>query len=207
MSAATSSTRRIVLVEGASDRIALLAVAARDGRDLTAAGVEIVPMGGVTNTRAFALHYGPAGCDLTLAGLYDAPEEEFVRGGLTAAGIVTASESVVAESGQPDGDAPTPDDLAELGFFRCTRDLEDELIRAVGVDEVEAVIEANGEGRSLRLLAQMPAQAGGSREELLRRFMTSQSGRKARYAQLLVDAVPDGRVPSPLRDLLAWVCD
>ncbi|QIX27083.1 ATP-dependent endonuclease [Nocardioides sp. JQ2195] len=221
------ASRWIVLVEGASDRAALLALAARDGRDLAAAGVEIVSMDGVTNTRAFARHYGPGGDDLRLAGLYDAPEEEFVRRGLAAAGLPVAGRpaaglpaaghSGAGHSGAGHSEARVsealqvgsrdPDALARLGFFRCTRDLEDELIRAVGIDQVEAVIEANGEGRSLRLLTQMPAQAGWTREELLRRFMTSQSGRKARYAQLLVDAAPADRVPAPLRDLLAWVCD
>lgn len=201
--------RQIVLVEGASDRAALLAMAARDNRDLAAAGVEIVSMGGVTNTRAFALHYGPAGCDLPLAGLYDAPEERFVRRGLAAAGL-SAAPIPARDPGSPGPAAPGPaasdsDVLARLGFFKCTRDLEDELIRAVGVEQVKAVIEANGDGRSLRLLSQMPAQSGWSREELLRRFMTSQSGRKVRYAQLLVEAVPEDRVPQPLWDLLAWV--
>lgn len=182
--------KRIILVEGVSDQVALQAVAARDGRDLAAEGVDIVSMEGITNTRTFALHYGPPGLDVPLAGLYDAPEEEFVRRGLAGAGLSSALE---------------PDGLASLGFFRCSRDLEDELIRAVGIDGVEEVIEANGEGRSLRLLAQMPAQAGWTRLELLRRFMTSQSGRKARYAELLVNATDPDRIPPPLRDLLAWV--
>lgn len=44
----------------------------------------------------------------------------------------------------------------------------------------------------------MPAQAGWTREELLRRFMGSQSGRKAKYAALLVDAVEMDRMPDPL---------
>lgn len=118
-----------------------------------------------------------------MAGLYDAPEEEFVRRGLAAAGVEGT-------------------DLAGLGFFRCRRDLEDELIRAVGQDGVEEVIEANGEGRSLRLLAQMPAQVGWTRLELVRRFMGSQSGRKRRYAELLVRAAGPERIPQPLVDLL-----
>jgi hypothetical protein len=179
-----------VLVEGDSDRRALHAVAARDGRDLTAEGIEVVAMGGITNTRAFALRYGPRGLDVRLAGLYDAPEEAFVRGGLAAAGFRSAL---------------VPEALPGLGFFRCSANLEDELIRALGADAVEDVIEAAGEGRSLKLLAGMPAQRGWTREALLHRFLGSRSGRKARYATLLVEALEPGQVPAPLASLLAWV--
>jgi hypothetical protein len=177
-----------VLVEGDSDRLALHALAGRQGRDLAAEGVEVVPMGGITNTRAFAARYGPPGLGVPLCGLYDAPEEAHVRRGLAAAGLITALE---------------PGGLPGLGFFRCSSDLEDELIRALGVDGVEAVIEAAGEARSLRLLAGMPAQRGWTREALLRRFLGSRAGRKARYATLLVQALEPDRVPDPLVQVLA----
>ncbi len=59
-----SSLRAVVLVEGNSDRVALRTLAERQGRDLDAEGVEVVAMGGITNTRAFATRYGPAGIDL-----------------------------------------------------------------------------------------------------------------------------------------------
>ena len=64
--------RAVVLVEGHSDLVALATLAGRAGRDLAAEGVEVVAMGGVTNTRTFARRYGPQGLDLPLAGLYDA---------------------------------------------------------------------------------------------------------------------------------------
>jgi hypothetical protein len=172
-----------VLVEGDSDRLALHALAGRQGRDLAAEGVEVVPMGGITNTRAFAQRYGPHGLGVPLVGMYDAPEEAHVRRGLAAAGLLAALE---------------PGALPKLGFFRCTSDLEDELIRALGAAGVEAVVEAAGEARSLRLLAGMPAQQGWTREALLRRFLTSRSGRKARYATLMVEALEPDRVPDPL---------
>jgi uncharacterized protein (DUF2384 family) len=84
-------------------------------------------------------------------------------------------------------------------------DLEDELIRALGIEAVEAVIEAAGETRSLRLLAGMPAQRGWRREAVLRRFMGARSGRKARYAELLVDALEPDRAPEPLAAVLARI--
>ena len=145
-------------------------------------------MGGITNTRAFASRYGPRGLGVPLAGLYDAPEEAKLRHGLAAGGLGAAVEA---------------DGLSELGFFRCSADLEDELIRALGVEAVEEVIEAAGEARSLRLLAGMPAQRDWTREAVLRRFLGSRSGRKARYAALLVDALEPGCVPEPLDAVLA----
>jgi hypothetical protein len=185
-----AAVRAVVLVEGASDRVALLALAERRDRDLDAEGVEVVAMGGITNTRAFATRYGPLGLGIPLVGLYDAPDEAKLRHGLAAAGLTAA---------------PERGGLAGLGFFRCSEDLEDELIRALGVAAVEAVIEAAGERQSLQLLARMPAQRGWTREAVLRRFLGVRSGRKARYAALLVEALPLGRVPEPLAAVLARV--
>ncbi len=182
--------RGVVLVEGNSDRVALHALAQRGGRDLAAEGIEVVAMGGITNTRAFALRYGPRGLGVPLAGLYDSPEEDKVRHGLATAGVEAALRA---------------DALPGLGFYQCSVDLEDELIRALGVAAVEGVIEAAGETRSLRLLAGMPAQREWTREAVLRRFLGSRSGRKARYAALLVDALEPARVPAPLAAVLARV--
>lgn len=178
-------SRPVVLVEGESDRIAVRALAARTGQDL--AGVEIVAMGGITNLRAHALRLGPRGAGRRLVGLYDIGEERHVRKGLTAAGIPVA---------------PDPDGPARRGFHACVVDLEDELLRALGPDGVEAVIAAAGEAGSLRLLARMPAQRGWTREQVLRRFLASQAGRKARYAQLCVDALDLDRAPAPLTAVL-----
>ena len=185
-----SPPRAVVLVEGNSDRVALLTLARRLGRDLAAEGVEVVSMDGITNTRAFATRYGPLGLDLPLAGLYDAGEERILRGGLAAAGIPRA-----LEPGGPEA----------LGFHRCDADLEDELLRALGPDAVDVVIAEAGEAHSLRLLTGMPAQRGWSRTELHRRFLGSRSGRKARYAALFVDALEPDAVPAPLSAVLARV--
>lgn len=181
------SAPTVVLVEGESDRIALEALAERLGRDLAAEGARIAVMGGITNTRTFARRFGPLGEGRRLAGLYDAPDEERMRVGLAQAGI---REALTA-------------DLESLGFFRCSADLEDELIRAVAAEGVATVIAAAGEARSLASLAQMPAQRGWPREAVLRRFFGSQSGRKAAYARLLVEALDPADAPHPLGALLA----
>lgn len=179
--------RAVVLVEGGSDRVALHALAHRRGRDLKAEGIEVLSMGGVTNIRAFADRHGPRGRGDRLAGLYDVGEERHVRRGLAAAGVPATSRGA----------------LATLGFHACHADLEDELLRAVGTKGAEAVIEEAGEGRSLRLLTQMPAQRGWRREDVLHRFLGSQAGRKMRYARLFVEAMDLDRAPQPLLAVLA----
>ena len=185
-----SMLRAVVLVEGNSDLVALHALAERQGRDLSAEGVEVVATGGITNTRAFASRFGPHGLGIPLAGLYDAADEAKLRHGLAGAGLGAALQA----------DGPSG-----LGFYTCSADLEDELIRALGVEAVEAVIEAAGEVHSLRLLAGMPAQRDWTREAVLRRFLGVRSGRKARYAALLVEALEPSRVPEPLTAVLARV--
>ena len=79
-----------MLVEGASDRAAVEALARRRGRDLAAEGIAIVAMGGVTNLGQHLRRYGPTGLDVRLAGLYDAGEEHHVRRTLERAGLGTA---------------------------------------------------------------------------------------------------------------------
>ena len=87
-----STLRAVVLVEGNSDLVALHTLAERHGRDLSAEGVEVVAMGGITNTRAFASRFGPHGLGIPLAGLYDAADEAKLRHGLAAAGLGAALE-------------------------------------------------------------------------------------------------------------------
>ena len=85
----------------------------------------------------------------------------------------------------------------------CVADLEDELIRALGPAAVEQVIEAEGELSSFRSLQKMPADRESTPERQLHRFLGTKSGRKTKYARLMVDALDLERVPQPLRDVLA----
>jgi hypothetical protein len=183
-SATAGSPEAVILVEGLSDRLAIEAAAKRFGRDLPAERVVIVPMGGATNLGRFIAHFGPAGMDVRLTGLCDRGESSFF-------------ERTLARCDLP---AVTGRD-----FFVCDRDLEDELIRAVGATGVEAVIEEEGELPSLRRLQQMPFHRDGMVEDQLHRFMGVRSGRKHRYAPLLVEALPADAMPQPLRDLLSSV--
>jgi hypothetical protein len=180
--------RTVVLVEGASDRAAIEALAGVRGLDLAATAVEVVAMGGATSIRHFLAEL--AGDGVRLAGLCDAAEEGWFRRGLERAGFGRPRDRF---------------DLEALGFFVCDADLEDELIRALGVPAVERVVEASGDLRSLRALQKQPAQRDRPAEDQVRRFLGSGSGRKLRYARLLVEALAPEQVPRPLDRLLAHV--
>jgi uncharacterized protein (DUF2384 family) len=95
--------------------------------------------------------------------------------------------------------------MERLGFYVCVADLEDELIRALGVAAVEEVVDAQGDLGSFRTLQKQPAWQGRTNEEQLRRFMGSGGRRKIRYARLLVEALDLRQVPRPLDLVLAHV--
>ena len=173
---------------GASDQAALEALAERRGRALDTHGIAIVQMGGATNIGRFLRLFGPRGLGVRLAGLCDAAEEGYFRRALERAGF---------------GSGLSRADMEALGFYVCTPDLEDELIRALGVASVEHIIQAHGEIRSFRVLQKQPAQQGQSPERRLHRFMGTRAGRKSQYARLLVDALDLARVPRPLDRVLA----
>jgi hypothetical protein len=186
--AAVARSRAVILVEGTSDQAALEALAERRGRALSSRGVSVVPMGGATNIGHFLDLLGPRGLDISLAGLCDAAEEGYFRRALERAGFGSRLQRAEMEA---------------LGFYVCTLDLEDELIRALGVTSVEQIIQAHGDLRSLRIFQKQPAQQGRSPERQLRRFMGTRSGRKSQYARLLTGALDLARVPQPLDLVLA----
>src|SRR5947209_6098038 len=86
--------RAVILVEGASDRIAVQTLAERQGRDLAAEGISVLAMGGATNIGHYLERFGPQGADLALAGLYDEAEGRFFRRALAGAGRGTSSTTL-----------------------------------------------------------------------------------------------------------------
>ncbi|CAM5547394.1 hypothetical protein SVIOM342S_05802 [Streptomyces violaceorubidus] len=176
--AADLGLRTAVLLEGPSDLAAVEALAAREDRDLTAEGVAVVSMGGAMSVGRFAGLLGPPGLGLRLTGLCDAREEPFYDRGWQRAG-------------------------APRDFHVCAADLEDEMIRALGTARVEEVIRAEGELRPWQTFLGQPAQHDRTRQQQLRRFLSTKKGRKIRYGGLLVEALGTGRPPAPLADLLA----
>ena len=166
----------VVLVEGASDRIALETLARRQGRDLAAEGVSIVAIGGAQAVgRVLA---GLAG--QRVAGLCDVREEAGFRRAFERAG--SASDVHV-----------------------CDPDLEGELLRALGAGAVEDVLGANGDLSSFRTMQKQPVWRDRPVADQLRRFMGSGARRKIRYAALLVEALDLEAVPAPLDGVLTLV--
>ena len=163
-----------MLVEGASDRRAVETLARRRGRDLDAEGVAVVAMGGYGNLPRLLGQYR----DVRLAGLYDVREERHFLCGLGC-----------HDRG----------DLERIGFYACTRDLEDELTRAVGPDGMQRVLTEQGELRAFRTYQKQPAHRDRPLEHQLHGFMWN---RKQRYAVLLVEALDLERVPRPLDRVL-----
>jgi hypothetical protein len=178
----------VILVEGVSDQRAVEALAERRGRDLEAERVSVVPIGGAQAIDRFLRRFLPA--RVKLAGMCDAGEETRFRRALERAGLGSQLDRAGME---------------RLGFYVCVDDLEDELIRALGVAAVERVVDANGELGSFRTLQKQAAWRGRPTEEQLRRFMGSGGSRKIRYGRLLVEALDLDAVPRPLDGVLTHV--
>lgn len=182
-----AAPRAAILVEGRSDQAAVRALAARRGRNLDADAVAIVALGGVTNLGHYVEVLGPRGAGMHIAGLYDEPEAGAVRRGLMASGISVG------------------EDLTVHGFHVCRSDLEDELLRALGVDAVLRILEQDGEAGRFRTFQRQPAQRGRPIEAHLHRFLGIKSGRKIRYGRLLVEGLDLECVPAPLDAILTEV--
>jgi hypothetical protein len=188
--AGADDVRAVVLVEGLSDGSAVETLAERRGRDLAAEGVSVVPIGGAQAIRRALDLYGPGGLDLALAGLCDAGEEKSFRRGLEHAGL---------------GTELSRDAMERLGFYVCEADLEDELIRALGAEEAEQVVEAHGDIGPFRTLQKQPEWRGRPLHDQLRRFFGSGGRRKIRYARYLVEALDLGSMPRPLDGVLRHI--
>ena len=115
------TARRVMLVEGVSDRILLVRVAELTGIDLNRQGIAVLDLGGAgLFSNAYRI-FGPGGFDVPLCGLVD----EDAR-------AAWADEVGVA-----------PDDLQAHGYVVCDPDLEGVYIDALGVDVVLAMLLAS----------------------------------------------------------------
>lgn len=180
-----SEIRLLVLVEGDSDANAVRALADLLGCELRLHHIEICSAGGVTNFAPLLREFARAHPSATFCGMYDFAEQRHVRRALTDAGIPIGSQ----------------DSLESFGFFACVADLEEELIRALGAEAVEHVLEAQGELISFRRFQAMPQHRLTPADQQLRRFLGRRATRKIRSARRLVERLDIDRLPRPLVQL------
>jgi len=183
----TTTVRTLVLVEGDSDAGAVRALADLLGCDLDLHHIQIWSANGVTNFPRLLTEFVRTHQGATFCGMYDLADERHVRRAL-------AQASVPIDAHEP---------LDSFGFFACVADLEDELIRALGVDAVERVLEAQSELISFRRFQAMPQHRSTPVHQQLRRFLGTRATRKIRSAQSLVEAIDPARLPRPLAQLSA----
>jgi hypothetical protein len=150
-SSVASPAESIVVVEGESDRAALVRLAERRGRDLAAESVAILPVGGAHALPRFLSSLGALAPHVRLAGLCDAGEADHFRRALGPS-------------------APC---------YVCDADLEDELVRAVGTARLEQIIAVQGELHSFRTLQKQPAQRTRTLEQQLGVFLGNRKIRYA----------------------------
>jgi hypothetical protein len=174
----------VVLVEGASDAAVVRVLCEARGIDLEA--VDVHAMGGVTNV---GHHLRRLTDGAQVLGLYDAPEERFVLRALRHEGY----------------DVGEGTELSGLGFVMCDRDLEDELIRALGPERVEDALAELGELDRFRAFQRQPQWRGRPVTQQLRRFAGTASGRKLLLARRLAQLLDASTTPPPLADLLDQV--
>src|SRR4051812_8055271 len=141
-------------------------------------------MHGVTNVGRFLSEVEGG---VAVLGLCDSPERRFVARALRRRGHPVESD----------------DDLARWGFEVCHRDLEDELVRALGTERVLAVLDELGERERFRAFQRQPQWRGRDVADQLRRFAGTHSGRKALLAERLAAALEPGTEPPPLAGLVA----
>jgi len=171
-----------LLVEGDSDRAALEAVAPQLGLDLAAEAITVTVIGGAGNFGRAIAEAAAAGH--RVGGFYDEKEERFVADALNR---------------QPG------EDLTRQGFFACRADLEQELVRAVGVAAATGVLESRGDLKGFRSFQGQAAYSALDAEEQLRRYLQANGARKATYAAALAEVVEYESVPEPLSGLVTWV--
>ena len=135
---------------------------------------EVLPMGGVTNVRRYAEQLRAADGDPVVLALGDAGERRYL------------------EKVEP----------RLAGVFLCERDLEEELFRALGHDEVLDAITAIGDEERWATFRGQPEWRDRPVDDQLRRFVGTRSGRKAAMAAELGRRLRPETVPPPLAALL-----
>jgi ABC-type lipoprotein export system ATPase subunit len=175
--------RRVIFVEGITDYQAVRVVATTLGYDLDAMGVAVVALDGAASLTTFLQIMGPQGLDLSIGGICDADYENEWCEYLTAAGLP----------------AGTRQDLNRLGFFVSDRDLEDELVTALGTTAAQMVFANDDASARFQRYANQPAHRDKTLHEQIRGFAQT---RKAYWTPRLAAAVTAANVPSSVKEAL-----
>jgi hypothetical protein len=139
--------------------------------------------------------------------------------GLTAEGIeivpIGGAQAIRRAAAQYDGERVVGlCDLGEERWFRrvlgdatyvCVKDLEDELIRALGPDRVQEVVAAQGDLETFRSFQNQVFWRGRPVEAQLRRWLQASDGRGKRYPPVLIAALEPNELPPPLVGVLEHV--
>lgn len=144
-------------------------------RGIDLSNVEVLALAGATNVSQFL---EPLDLVDTVLVLCDEAEQAIV-------------EKAFAAAGREQGD-----------IYVCRRDLEDEMIEALGTDQILDVIDKAGESTTFARMSSQPAQRNRSLEDRLHRFIGVRAGRKVRYGTLLAERLTEGITPAPLASLL-----
>lgn len=177
--------RCCALVEGLSDRLALLALAKRINRDLDAEGVSIVSLNGGGELGAFYDLLGPKGVDRKLVGLCDKDKEGDWIAALNARGHALKDAA----------------GLEAAGYFVAQPDIEYELMNALGAG-IEAVLKGEKLWGRYQVLAQQPTKKGVAPSKLLHDFIHDHN---TTVVPAMVDAIDLGSMPRVLTEVLSRV--
>jgi len=175
--------RKVVLVEGYSDRVALLHLATRLRRDLDAEGATVIAMDGGSGLGTYLRLFGSKGLTLSVLGMCDEDKESKWIVELQKAGYAVTDRA----------------SMQTAGFVVCVKDLEHELVKALGLAAAQAVIANEGEAAAFSALQKQPAHSAAPLDEQLRRFFQQD---KIKWAVPLVDAINLKAIPSPLNELV-----
>ncbi|CAH0341377.1 TOPRIM nucleotidyl transferase/hydrolase domain-containing protein [Rhizobium sp. CECT 9324] len=185
---AAAGARSVILVEGISDQIALETTALRLGLDLVSRRIVVVPVGGIASMSRYLSHFLASEAKPLISGLFDGAEAPLLLRAVQRADQAQWSNAT---------------DLRQLGFFLCDRDLEDELLRAVSRQAVEAILNEQGDQRAFQTLQRQDAWRDSPFHDQLRRFLAAGAGRKLRYARHLALAITADHTPAPLFNVLS----
>jgi predicted ATP-dependent endonuclease of OLD family len=173
-----------MFVEGPSDRLAILSLAKKNNLSLDSLGVSVIALNGAGILTWFLKLFGPTGFQLPVCGICDLDH-------------LSQWSKVLENLGL--GKSLSRSEMEKIGFFVCDRDMEDELVKALGDAAVLQAIDENGDTQDWNVFCQQPNNKTLARAAQIRAFLAAK--RKVIYAPILVSKL-SATVPRPLQQVL-----